>query len=62
MDLLADTTVRQVSVYADAHDGTIVKEDFVNAVDSNCISGFIAEQPDRFLQHVRERRQQQPRR
>ena len=55
MDLLADTTVSQVSVYADAHYVTIVKQQDVDVAESRLISGFIAEQAGRSFQHFRVR-------
>ena len=46
MDLLADTAVAQVSVYADAHYVTIVKQEDVVVAESRFISGFIPEQAE----------------
>ena len=55
MDMLADTAVSQVSVYADAHYVTIVKQQDVDVAESRLISGFIAEQAERSFQHFRVR-------
>ena len=53
MDLLADTAVAQVSVYADAHYVTLVNNTNLGIVHRACISGFISEQQARCFQHLR---------
>ena len=53
MDLLADATVPQVRVYADDHYVTIVKQEDVDVAEHRLISGFILEQAERSLQHLR---------
>ena len=49
MDLLADTTVSLVSVDAEGHCVTAVKQ-VVEDVESNNVSGFIIAQPERCCQ------------
>ena len=50
MDLLAQTTVQQVRMYADDDYVTIVKQENVDVAESRLISGFIAKQAWRSFQ------------
>ena len=54
-NLLAGTELPQVAVYTDAHNVTIADQDLVTVAESNFISGFMSEQPERSFPHVRVR-------
>ena len=55
MDLLAGTEMPQVAVYTNARYVTAVNKDLATVAESNFISGFISEEPERSFQHVRAR-------
>ena len=54
-ELLADSAVQPVSIYAGAHYLTIVKDEHVKVAQYKLISGFIDEQKERSFQHLQVR-------
>ena len=54
-ELLADSAVQPVSIYAGAHYLTIVKDEHVEVAQCKLISGFIDEQKERSFQHLQVR-------
>ena len=56
-ELLADSAVQPVSIYAGAHYLTIVKDEHVEVDQYELISGFIGDQKERSFQHLQVRPQ-----
>ncbi len=53
--LLANSAVSPVEIYADGHYATIVLSDVVQVIDYQVVGGFVTTQPGRCFQHFRVR-------